>query len=196
MTRGNRIVASTLVAWLAGATTLGASGRLQTLQPPIPQLIIIALTVTALVAVAAVPAVRAWAAVVDCRALVAFHLTRFVGIYFLVLYQRGELPYAFAVPAGWGDIAVAVLAIALIAMGSSSGRPRAGYLAWNTLGLVDILFVLATATRLALADPFSLAPLLRLPLSLVPTFVVPLIITTHVILFVRLARAGGAVQAV
>ena len=41
----------------------------------------------------------------DLRLLVLYHLTRFVGVWFLVLYSRGELPYAFAVPGGWGDIA-------------------------------------------------------------------------------------------
>src|SRR5256885_15852628 len=41
-------------------------------------------------------------------------LFRSVGVYFLVLYGRGELPFDFAVPGGWGDIAVATLALGLI----------------------------------------------------------------------------------
>jgi hypothetical protein len=36
----------------------------------------------------------------DVRWLVALHLCRFVGFYFLWLYSSGELPYAFAVPGG------------------------------------------------------------------------------------------------
>lgn len=55
-------------------------------------------------------------------------------------------------------------------------------------GLIDILFVVATATRLALADPDSLRPLLHLPLSLLVTFLVPLIIASHVVVFWRLGR--------
>ena len=58
----------------------------------------------------------------------------------------------------------------------------------NVLGLIDILFVVATATRIALGDPGALAPLLRLPLSVLPTWLVPLIIASHVILAVRLMR--------
>jgi hypothetical protein len=182
--------------WLVVAITLGASGRLEGLQPPLPQLTLIALTAGALLAVARIPAVQAWALSVDVRVLVAFHLTRFVGGYFLVLYRRGELPYAFAVPGGWGDILVASLALLLLLSGppNTVGRLRA-YVAWNVLGLLDILFVVATAARLGLAAPASMQALLRLPMSLLPTFLVPLIITSHVVLAVRLARAGQAISA-
>lgn len=182
--------------WLVVAITLGASGRLEALQPPLPQLTLIALTAGALLATARIPAVRAWALSVDVRVLVAFHLTRFVGSYFLVLYRRGELPYAFAVPGGWGDILVASLALLLLLSGppKAVGRLRA-YVAWNVLGLLDILFVVATAARLGLTAPVSMQTLLRLPLSLLPTFLVPLIITSHVLLAVRLARRGQAISA-
>jgi hypothetical protein len=36
-----------------------------------------------------------------------------------------------------------------------------------------------------------MAALLRLPLSLVPTFLVPLIIASHVLIFTRLMRPKG-----
>jgi hypothetical protein len=179
--------------WLVVAVTLGASGRLQALQPPLPQLTLLALTAGALWATARVPAVRAWALSVDVRILVGFHLTRFVGSYFLVLYGRGELPYAFAVPGGWGDILVASLAVLLLLGGPpETVRRLRAYVVWNVLGLLDILFVVATAARLGFAAPASMQALLRLPLSLLPTFLVPLIITSHVLLAIRLARAGPA----
>jgi hypothetical protein len=54
---------------------------------------------------------RAWALRVDIRWLVGFHLTRFVGVYFLYLYAHHELPHAFAVWGGFGDIVVAILAL-------------------------------------------------------------------------------------
>ena len=53
---------------------------------------------------------------------------------------------------------------------------------------------MATAAREASAVPGSMAALLRLPLSLLQTFLVPLIIATHVILAVRLLRAGRATR--
>jgi hypothetical protein len=68
---------------------------------------------------------------------------------------------------------------------TGSHRRRA-YRAWNVLGLVDILLVVATAARLGIADPESMRPLLRLPLSLLPTFLVPLVIASHVVIARRL----------
>jgi hypothetical protein len=57
---------------------------------------------------------------------------------------------------------------------------------WNALGLIDILFVVAAASRLAMADPDSMNALLRLPLSLLVTFLVPLIIASHVVMLWRI----------
>jgi hypothetical protein len=175
-----------LLAWLLVAIAIGASGIGRDLPPPV----VIAVLVAAVLAAAwRLPRFRAWLDALDARWLVALHLTRFVGVYFLYLYGRGQLPYDFAVPGGWGDIAVASLATVLLLIGPPHGAGRrAAYVVWNVLGLVDILFVVATAVRLGAADPASMAALQRLPLSLLPTFLVPLIIATHVILAVRLAR--------
>ena len=169
------------------ALLVGLSGRLTALRPPAPQAVLLGLTGLVLVLTATIPTLRTWALTVDLRVLVGLHVTRFVGFYFLFLYRRGELPFAFAVPGGWGDVTVATLAAALLVTGPAVGvGRRRAYLVWNVIGLIDILFVVATATRLGLADPQALQPLLRLPLSLLPTFLVPLIIASHLLLAKRL----------
>ena len=189
---GTALVLAIVAAWLAAALALGASGLLSALRPPVPQLTLLALTAGVLVAGSRVRTLREWALSVDVRALVAFHLTRFVGAYFIVLFRRGELPFAFAVPGGWGDMLTAAGALVLLAVGRPDSSFRRGlYGAWNLFGLLDFLFVVATATRLALADPGSMQALLRLPLSLLPTFLVPLLIATHVLIFLRLRRVRG-----
>jgi hypothetical protein len=116
-----------------------------------------------------------------------FNLVRFVGIYFLILYSGGRLPYDFAVPGGWGDIVTAAFALVRILFVPASNKTGWSiYFLWNLLGLIDILFVAATAGRLAMAAPESMGELLKLPLSLLPTFIVPIIIYIHLVIFLRL----------
>jgi hypothetical protein len=189
---GHRYIVVGLV-WLLVALALGASGQVARWRPPVPQVVLVGLTALVLLAFVALPRFRGWLLALDLRWLVALHLTRFVGIYFLVVYYRdGALPRAFAVPGGWGDIIVATLALSLLVAGGRLEPRRLLVGLWNTLGLIDILFVVATATRLVLADPDSLNALLRLPLSLLPTFLVPLIIAGHVVVYWRLSRREPA----
>jgi|GEM_PF-347630 hypothetical protein len=175
------------VVWFLIALAAGATGLTQRLHPPAPQIVLVALTAMLVTAGRFVPAFRAWVASLDWTALVAVHLTRFVGLYFLWLTSRGALPRAFAVPAAYGDIATALGASALLLLASRADRRPRLIAIWNAFGLVDILFVVASAATHALASPESMGALLRLPLSLLPTFLVPLIIATHVELFRRIA---------
>jgi hypothetical protein len=178
------------ILWFLVALGLGATGRVASWRPPVPQLVLVGLTVLLLVAFVALPRFRRWLRALDLRWLIALHVTRFVGIYFLVVYYRdGALPWAFAVPGGWGDIIVATLAFGLLAAAGELEPKRWLVGLWNTIGLIDILFVVATASRLTLADPDSMNALLRLPLSLLPTFLVPLIIADHVVVFWRIATS-------
>jgi hypothetical protein len=189
----SRAVVIAGLGWLAAAIVAGGAGLVRLLPPRAVPAVLFGLAAVVLATGWRHAGFRAWLAAVDERWLVALHLTRFVGFYFLYLHARGELPYAFAVPGGWGDIAVASLAAALLPWGPPRDRRRRhAYVVWNVLGLVDILFVVATAARLVLADPQSMAALMRLPLSLLPTFLVPLIIATHVVLGVRLVRGDRA----
>jgi hypothetical protein len=176
-----------LAIWFVVALFAGASGKVAALRPPAPQVVLLGLTLALVLAYNFSRLFRDWTSQWDLRVLVALHLTRFVGAYFLLLNARGELPREFALPAGLGDIAVATLALILITLRPAPERKRFCFL-WNSLGLIDILFVIATATRLALRDPASMAALLRLPLSLLPTFLLPLIIASHFLIFVRLRQ--------
>jgi hypothetical protein len=168
---------------------LGAAGTVRDLPPRSAPLLVLGLAAAVLAAGWLLPGFRRWLTAVDVRWLVGLHLTRFVGIYFLYLHGQGQLPYAFAVPGGWGDIAVAGLAALLLLAGPPRDAPRrSAYIVWNVLGLADILFVVATAARLVTADPGSMVALQQMPLSLLPTFLVPLIVASHVVLAIRLAH--------
>jgi len=186
---GARIALITGV-WLVLALLVGASGVLSRAPVPVIPAVLWTLVAIILVAFWRSAGLRAWTTALDMRALVAVHLTRFVGIYFLVLHARGLLPWAFAVPGGWGDNAVAAAALVLVLfVPPRGGAARQVYVLWNVLGLADILMVVATAARLALADRDSMFAVTHLPLSLLPTFLVPIIIATHVIMLARLRAA-------
>ena len=174
--------------WLVVAIAVGASGALQRLAPPVPQVIIAGLTLALLIAWRTSETFNRWAQTIDLRALMAVHLTRFVGMYFLYLSGRGELPRSFAIPAGCGDIAVATTAAVLLLCWSRLSRKKFCVGLWNAAGLLDIMGVVVSAAEHALADRTSMAALLHLPLSLLPTFLVPLIIASHIFIFSRLRK--------
>jgi hypothetical protein len=178
-----------LAVWLLVAIWIGATHLLAAVPPPVIQAILIGLTAI-LLCLYWKSHLLDWVQDLDIRILILFHVTRFVGFYFLYLYAQGRLPYAFAVPGGWGDIAVAVLALAV----ASYPAPRIIF-AWNVIGLIDILMVVATAVRLNMQNPGSMSALTELPLSLLPTFLVPLIIFLHVVIFSRVRQTSTSMAA-
>ena len=177
--------------WFVLALIAGASGALLSMAPPRLQLLLLGLTVGLIAAGVLVPSFRAWLAEVHLRTVIAVHVTRFIGIYFLMLYARGLLPFQFAVVGGWGDIAIAATALVWLVVATEPEAHVTLLWIWNCCGLIDITLVVITAARLGTADPASMAPLRTLPLSLLPTFLVPLIIASHVLIFWRMKRAPG-----
>ncbi len=170
----------------------GYCGWLTRLPLPAVQGILVFLTALLLLAYRRIAAVRAWVEQLDLRVLVGLHLTRFVGIYFLYLYRLGALPYEFAVRGGLGDIVVALGALLLCVLPIGAGKFRRTLTIWNVIGSIDILLVVSTAAKLGLQGHPQMRLLMILPLSLLPTFLVPLIIATHVVIFLRLRRAAPA----
>lgn len=182
-----------ILCWLFVALVAGESHLLALIPPPGPQLLIASLTLAVLVAYQAWPALHEWLDQLGTRPIVALHISRFVGLYFIFLYSQGRLPYDFAVPGGIGDCAVALGAL-LIVLWPGRIMHRRVIKLWNVFGLVDILYVVFTAGRLAFKNPEVMGALYVLPLSLLPLFLVPLIISTHLILFVRLSSLAEDAQ--
>jgi len=183
-----KAVSVSLAAWFCLAFFFGLTCRYKSASAPVVALTVWSLTAFALLLVWKNPQVRGWAMNVDLSSFIALHLTRFVGIYFLVLCRSGELSCAFAKPAGTGDIITAVGAVLLLLAGAVQRDWRKTILVWNSFGLIDIVFVVFSAFRVGLTDWAGMAPLRGLPLMLLPTFLVPLIISSHVIIFVRTGK--------
>ena len=177
-----------VLSWLFVAVLIGYSGLLRNTRLPMPALGV-AITLTLVAAIAVRRDYRERALRAGVRPLVAVHLVRFAGIYVLWLSSRGLLPRDFAMSAGWGHIVVAALAaMVLLAFRPDTKTGRTAILVWNVIGVVGVLFVFATAAPMASADPLVQAGFTSLPLSLLPTFLAPLIIVTHMLIFVWWAR--------
>lgn len=164
--------------------------------PLIPVFVVIPLAI-ALVAFLRSSTLRRVLAAASLPALNGVQFYRAVGVVFVILLAQGQLPAHFALPAGWGDIAIGLTAplVALaLARGVRGGRPLA--IAWNTLGLLDLGVAVGMGTGV-------LAPLLApelgphvpsaaamgvFPMILVPGFAVPVSLLLHVVALSRLLR--------
>src|SRR5262249_48072203 len=129
----------------------------------------------------------------NLRALTLAQTSRVVGVVFLILYLQGELPAVFALPAGLGDVAVGITA-PLVAWAWKRPFPYRTFLAWNVLGTVDLvtavsLGALASATPVGvLAGDTSTRLVGQFPVSLIPTYFVPLLLILHLISFIRIRK--------
>lgn len=128
---------------------------------------------------------------------------RVIGGVFLVLYAYGLLPGLFAWPAGAGDMIVGISAVfVLYAMivDAPGWRRRLWWL--NAAGIADFIVAIGTGvltSNTAIGILSTGAPRIdlgALPLSLIPTFLVPAWTILHMIAFLQLRRGSAARGAV
>jgi hypothetical protein len=107
---------------------------------------------------------------------------RVIGFTFVLLEARGVLPAIFALPAGYGDMAIGVTAT-LVAWQLVEPKHRDSFILWQSLGITDLVMAVSLGTTARLIAPHgaSMLAMTVLPLSLVPTFLVPLFLFFHVI---------------
>jgi hypothetical protein len=117
-------------------------------------------------------------------------------VIFLVLFAAGKLPAPFAPSAGWGDIFVGATALPVAwAMLRFGARARALALAWNTIGLADLVNAVALGALSApsplqvFVGPPTSTLMTNLPWLIIPGFLVPSLMFIHLVVFYRLAKA-------
>lgn len=118
--------------------------------------------------------------------LLRMHLWRLEGLVFLILMFTGQMPALWALPAGIGDVIVGSTAFWVARrLEQPGGRRRA--IVFNLLGLLDLVVAvgLGITSNAGPAQLFHTTPtpelLTLFPLALVPTFLVPLAFTIHVV---------------
>ena len=170
-----------LLVWGSAAALAGSWHLLAQLPAPVVPLIIAGLMGGFSLALARVAWMQEAVGALGVRTIVAAHLIRFVGVYFLWLQTQGRLPAEFAQRAGWGDIVAAVGALALLFWPEGNGFVRA-FFWWNLFGAADLLLAVGTGGWLNLTRPGSMIELSGLPLTLVPLWLVPVLLNSHIYL--------------
>jgi len=119
--------------------------------------------------------------------LVLPHTLRVVGVLFLIVMAQGHLPAAFALPAGLGDIAIGATA-PFVARRLARSTDHTGAVRFHVLGILDLIVAGSIGFLLIglIEVTPSTAPLLLLPLALIPTVPVPLALALHIVSLRRL----------
>jgi len=132
---------------------------------------------------------RKFALSLNPRILTWAQTWRILGIVFVLLEARGVLPAIFALPAGYGDIAIGATAWFATLKLANPGH-RYSFMLWQALGILDLMVAVSLGTTARIFSPQgpSMVAMTVLPLSLVPTFLVPLFLIFHVIC---IAQARG-----
>jgi hypothetical protein len=198
--RGRVVILVALGAWFALILAIGATAALSPGLGGPPALgLAVVLPIVALVwAYFALPSVRTAMAATPLPALIALHAIRVLGFMFLVLYAEGRLPAPFAPSAGWGDIVVGAAALPLAwAVTRFGARVRPLVFLWNALGVADLVIALTLGPLSApgplqvFVGPPDSSPMTTLPWLIIPGFLVPILLFSHVVIFSRLHTMKG-----
>lgn len=122
------------------------------------------------------------------------HGWRTLGLGFVMLYSIDKLPAIFALPAGLGDAAAAVWAIflACLLFTRADGLNKKTLLRWNHFGLIDFIFALSLGVLSQASGwlHFAGTPgsdlMVTFPFVIIPGFLVPLLVITHIIIYLQL----------
>ncbi len=192
------LAAAVVTAWFALITVLGATGAFITAPgtPPVP--IAIGVMVPIVLYLGGLwmsRPFRDFVLATDIRLMVGIQAWRFAGLAFLAMYAYGLLPGMFALPAGFGDMAIGLTApwilVALIRQPRFAASKT--FVVWNLLGLSDLVVAVSTgALSAALATGATgeviTSPMAALPLVLIPVYLVPILFMLHIATLMQARR--------
>lgn len=188
-----RLTAALLVAWFAFAFIASGAFHLYRAAPYKPP-IVLAIAAMSPVLIflawfALSPGFRAFVLSLNLRTLTLVQSWRVIGLTMIVLASYGMLPWLFAGPAGFGDIAVGATA-AYSALSLANPSNRRSFIRWQLLGMLDLVTALSLAALSGIVTPHSPSASLMtvLPMSLIPTFGVPLYLILHLISIAQARR--------
>ena len=117
--------------------------------------------------------------------LIAVHIWRIGGIFFIWGMTQGLLDPAFAIPAGVGDILIGLTAIPFaIFLWKGYSWSKYSIVVWSVLGIADL--VNAVTLGVITNPDFRTSTMATFPWILVPTVAVPTALALHGIVLYRL----------
>ena len=191
-----------VAAWLLAVVLGGVAGVFESgpSHPPLPILAALAVPLGLFgLAYALSARFRSFVLSLDLRMLTAAQSWRVIGGMFVFLWALDLRPALFAFPAGLGDVVVGIAAVFVLrAMIDETPGWRRKVLLLNLAGLLDFAGALATGILtsksslglLAGENAEHWASMDSMPLSLIPTFAVPLWIILHLISLLQLRELG------
>ena len=197
----SRAIRVTIVtaAWLAAIVVLGMADVFGRVGTPLVAVAVIAPVVIGALVAARVPSLRVLTFETPVAILVAIHAGRVLGAFFIALHGDGRLPATFARSAGWGDIVVAILALPVVWLAARRAPFwRATVLLWNVVAFIDLVSAVTLGIGSAPGTPLRFifeeavpGTINTLPWILIPGFLVPVYLLTHLAVFAQLARKRG-----
>jgi hypothetical protein len=130
---------------------------------------------------------------IKLQSLIAIHVFRLVGVFFIILYCYHLLPAKFAFSAGLGDIITALFALPVAWM-VSKRKPWsvAAVYVWNIFGMLDIINLLVVAVIIGANG--NLREVTIFPFVWFPAFAPATILFLHTLVFRKLQQAKNDIH--
>lgn len=174
-----------VLIWLIAALIVVALGALNLMPRPMILMMIVGPVILGVLLWRRSPGLQAWGERVSLRVLALPHVLRIgFGSAFLFQVEQGTLPWLFGRPAGTGDVLAGLGALMLVLFGI---KGRKAWIAWNVLGLCDMLMVVSLAQYHIFGGFMDQMQLMFVfPYALAPFITVPIVLMTHVLMLRRL----------
>ncbi len=129
--------------------------------------------------------------------LIGLQLLRPIGLVFVLEHWRGNLPGVFAHPAGWGDLLVGIIALAVLIRYRNQEIPNGAVKLLFTVGITDFVSAFFCGFTSS-TTPFQLFAfdqpnqVLLYPTGLIPLFLVPYAVIFHILSITEMQRSAKA----
>ena len=196
-TKRNISMAGLLILWFAAAYVLGTGHYMANDQQSFLAPIILSVALPVAIFLAAYglwQPFRAFVLSQDIRTLTMLQGWRVIGFGFLLLYFFDVLPGIFAWPARLGDVTIGLMAPILVLRlnRDPDAAPSSGLIWFHLAGMLDFLVAAGTAMLASGAFPVLIpsgltsAQMDVWPISLFPSFIVPVFINLHLSVLVKI----------